>query len=150
MDKQKSQKEGSGAFTKEEQSAIKERAVELKRQSISSRNKKADGEQEVMDKIQEMEGNDRILAEQLHSLIKTTAPELSPRTWYGFPAYYRDGKLICYFQYSMKFKTRYATLGFTDQTNLDEGLMWPTVYAITEINGHIEKKISELIRKALS
>ena len=110
----------------------------------------ADGESEVLAKIAAMPQPDRAIAEQLHSIIKANAPTLSPKTWYGMPAYAKDDKIVCYFQNSQKFKTRYTTLGFSDKANLDEGHMWPTAYALTELTGHDEARIAALVKKAVS
>jgi uncharacterized protein YdhG (YjbR/CyaY superfamily) len=139
-------------FTDEERAAMKERAQELKASGRrGSRAAKADGEGEVLAKIAEMPEADRALAERLHALIKASAPDLAPRTWYGMPAYAKDGKVICFFQNAGKFKTRYATLGFSDQANLDDGTMWPTSYALAaELTAADEARIGALVRKAVS
>jgi uncharacterized protein YdhG (YjbR/CyaY superfamily) len=134
-------------FTDEERAAMRERAQEVKRGSRAS---KADGESDVLEKIAEMQDADRAMAERLHSLIKTTAPDLSPRTWYGMPAYAKDGKIVCFFQPAQKFKSRYATFGFSDKANLDDGAMWPTSFALTELTAADEKRIGALVRKAVS
>ncbi len=134
----------SQAFTAEEKAAMKERAKEAR-----ASKSKADAESEVLTKITEMQNEDRVLAERLHAIIKGTAPELAPRTWYGMPAYAKDGKVLCYFRDAKKFKTRYATFGFSDQANLDDDAMWPTDFALTEITPEVEKKIAELIKGAL-
>jgi uncharacterized protein YdhG (YjbR/CyaY superfamily) len=125
---------------------MKERAREEK----AARAGKSDGEAEVLAKIAEMAKADRAMAERLHALIKATAPELSPRTWYGMPAYAKDGKVVCHFQSAEKFKTRYATLGFSDRANLDKGGMWPTSYALKELTAAEEKKIGALVKRAVS
>jgi uncharacterized protein YdhG (YjbR/CyaY superfamily) len=135
----------SQGFTAEEKAAMKERAKEAR-----ASKSKADAESEVVAKIAEMQKDDRVLAERLHAIVKNTAPELSPRTWYGMPAYAKDGKVLCYFRDAKKFKTRYATFGFSDQAHLDDGEMWPTDFALTKINPEVEKKIAELIKRALS
>ena len=138
-------------FTDEERSAMKERAKELKAPARrGSRGGKADGESEVRAKIAEMTEPDRGLAERLHAVIKSSAPGLSPTTWYGMPAYAKDGKVICFFQPAQKFKTRYATLGFSDKANLDEGAMWPVYYALTELTAADEDRIGALVQKAVS
>ena len=111
---------------------------------------KADGESEVLAKIAEMPEPDRVVAERLHAIIKASAPALSPRTWYGMPAYAKDGNVVCFFQSSQKFKTRYATLGFSDKANLDEGAMWPTTFALTELTADSEARIGALVKKAVS
>ena len=135
----------SKGFTAEERAAMKERSRELK-----AAGKKADGESDVLAKIAEMHGSDRIMAERLHALVKASAPGLSPRTWYGMPAYAKDEKVLCYFKPAEKFKTRYATLGFSDKANLDEGAMWPVEFALTAWTSSEEKRISELVTRAIS
>jgi uncharacterized protein YdhG (YjbR/CyaY superfamily) len=138
-------------FTDEERAAMKDRAKELKATARrGSRAAKEDGESEVLAKIAEMTESDRALGERLHVLIKASAPELSPRLWYGMPAYAKDGKILCFFQPAEKFKARYATLGFSDQANLDDGAMWPVYYALTELTAAAEARIGELINKAVS
>jgi uncharacterized protein YdhG (YjbR/CyaY superfamily) len=139
----------SKGFTDEERAAMKERARELKAEARASKNK-AEGESDVVAKIAEMPGPDRALAERLHAIIKASAPALSPKTWYGMPAYAKDGKVVCYFQSAHKFKSRYATLGFNDAANLDEGAMWPTSFALTELTATEEARISALVKKAVS
>ena len=143
--------EASKGFTDEERSAMSERAQELKAAARrgSSANK-ADGESDVLAKIAEMSEPDRAMAERLHALIKASAPALSATTWYGMPAYAKDGKVICFFQSAQKFKTRYATLGFSDKANLDEGAMWPVYYAVTELTATDEARIGALVKKAVS
>jgi len=136
----------SKGFTNEERAAMKERAQELK--AASRRGGKADGESDVLAKIAEMPKSDRVMAERLHALIKASAPALSPRTWYGMPAYAKDGKVVCFFQSGHKFKTRYATLGFSDKANLDKGAMWPTAFALKELTAAEEAKIRTLVKKA--
>jgi uncharacterized protein YdhG (YjbR/CyaY superfamily) len=135
----------SKGFTKEERAAMRERARELKAASG-----KADGEAAVLAKIAEMPRADRFIAERLHALIKATAPHLSPRTWYGMPAYAKDGNVVCFFKSADKFKSRYATLGFSDKANLDEGRMWPTDFALKDLTGAEERKIRALVKKAVS
>lgn len=110
---------------------------------------KVDEESTVLAKIAEMPAQDRAMGERLHAIIKTSAPELSPRLWYGMPAYTKDGKVVCFFQNSQKFKTRYSTLGFSDKANLDEGAMWPVAFALKELTATVEEKISELVKKAV-
>jgi len=137
-------------FTDEERSAMKERAKEFKAPARrGSRGGKADGESEVLAKIAEMTEPDRGLAERLHAVIKASAPGISPTTWYGMPAYAKDGKVICFFQPAQKFKSRYATLGFSDKANLDEGAMWPVYYAVTELTAADEARIGALVKKAV-
>ncbi|MFF0573241.1 iron chaperone [Streptosporangium saharense] len=145
---QSSAEEKYDGFTAEERDAMKERAKELKSSKRGSRTPKADPEVEVLAKIAEMEGTDRVIAERLHDIIKTNAPALSSKLWYGMPAYARDGKIVCFFQPALKFKARYATLGFNDPANLDEGTMWPTAFALTELTPEDETRIADLIRKA--
>src|SRR3954463_2284007 len=138
-------------FTDEERAAMKERAQELKAAGRRGpRAGKADGESEVLAKIAEMPKPDRAMAERLHAIIQASAPALSPRTWYGMPAYAKDGKVICFFQSAQKFKTRYATFGFSDKANLDKGAMWPTSFALKKLTTAEEKKIGALVKKALS
>src|SRR6266567_5683763 len=138
-------------FTDEERSAMKERARELKAAARRGpRAAKADGESEVLAKIAEMREPDRAMAERLHAVIKASAPDLSPRLWYGMPAYAMDGKVVCFFQSGQKFSTRYATLGFSDKANLDKGAMWPTAFALTELTAADEAKIRALVKKAVS
>jgi uncharacterized protein YdhG (YjbR/CyaY superfamily) len=134
----------SKGFTAEEKAAMRERAKEVK--AAASR---AEAEKDVLAKIAEMEESDRVMAERLHALIKTTAPELSPRTWYGMPAYAKDGNVVCFFQDARKFKSRYATFGFSDKANLDEGTMWPTSFALKELTAADEARIAELVKKAV-
>jgi hypothetical protein len=141
----------SGGFTDEERAAMKEHAQELKTVARRGpRAAKAEGESDVLAKIAEMPEPDRALGERLHAIIKTSAPALSPRTWYGMPAYAKDGKIVCFFQPAQKFKTRYATLGFNDAANLDEGTMWPVTYALTELTAADEARIGALVKKAVS
>ena len=135
----------SKGFTAEERAAMKERAQELK-----AAERGADGESAVLAKIAEMQGSERAMAKRLHAIIKTTAPVLSPRTWYGMPAYAKDGKVVCFFQSAQKFKSRYATFGFSDEANLDEGAMWPTSFALKELTAAEEAKIGALVKKAVS
>lgn len=138
--------EMSGGFTEAERAAMKERSKELK---AAKRGKKADPEVEVVARIAEMSEPDRGLAERLHALVKEHAPSLTARTWYGMPAYAKDGKVLCFFQASEKFGARYATLGFNDVATLDEGTMWPTAFALTALTPENEARISELLRKAV-
>ena len=140
----------SKAFTDEERAAMKERAQEVKGASRrGSRADKADGDGDVLAKIAEMQESDRVMGERLHALIKASAPALSPRLWYGMPAYARDGKVVCFFQSAQKFKTRYATLGFSDEANLDDGAMWPVAFALKELTAAEEARISALVKKAV-
>jgi uncharacterized protein YdhG (YjbR/CyaY superfamily)/uncharacterized protein YndB with AHSA1/START domain len=141
----------SEGFTDEERAAMKDRAQELKAESRRGRRaKKADGESDLLAKIAEMQASDRAMAERLHAIITASAPSLLPRTWYGMPAYAKDGKVLCFFQSAQKFKTRYATLGFTDEANLDEGTMWPTSFALKELTAADEARIAALVEKAVS
>ena len=135
----------SQRFTADERAAMKERARELK---AAGRGSKVDGEKDVLAKIAEMPEPDRAMAERLHALIKRTAPTLSPRTWYGMPAYAKDGKVVCFFQSAQKFKARYATLGFSDTASLDDGAMWPTAFALKRLTTADEAKIRALVKKA--
>jgi uncharacterized protein YdhG (YjbR/CyaY superfamily) len=134
-------------FTAEERAAMKERSRELK---SAGRGGKADGESDVLAKIAEMPKPDRVLAERLHALIKASAPALAPRTWYGMPAYAKDGKVVCFFQSAHKFKSRYATFGFSDKANLDDGGMWPNSFALKELTAAEEATIAALVKKAVS
>ena len=130
---------------------MKERAQELKAAARRGpRANKADGESAVLAKIAEMPEPDRAMAERLHAVITASAPALSPKLWYGMPAYAKDGKVVCFFQSAQKFKTRYATLGFSDEANLDEGAMWPTAFALTELTAADEARIGALVKKAVS
>ena len=135
-------------FTDAERAAMKERAQELKAEARASKGK-ADGESDVLAKIAEMRGRDRDLATRLHAIIKASAPALSPRTWYGMPAYAKDGKVVCFFQSAQKFNARYATLGFSDTASLDDGAMWPTSFALKEMTAAEEAKIRALVMKAV-
>jgi uncharacterized protein YdhG (YjbR/CyaY superfamily) len=138
-------------FTDEERAAMKDRARELKASGRRGpRTAKADGEREVLAKIAEMPEHDRALAGRLHAIITASAPDLTPRTWYGMPAYAKDGKVVCFYQSAQKFNTRYATLGFSDKANLDDGALWPTGFALTELNADVEARISALVTKAVS
>ncbi|MFC7218980.1 iron chaperone [Streptomyces polyrhachis] len=142
-------------FTEDERAAMKERAKELKGESggkrvtRSAQVKAAEAAAAVVEKIGEMEGSDRVLSERLHELITTAAPELAPKLWYGMPAYARDGKIVCFVQCAAKFKARYLTLGFNDVATLDEGTMWPTAFAITELTPAQEEQIAMLVKKAV-
>ena len=141
----------SKGFTDEERAAMKERAQELKAEARrGSRAGKADGERDVLAKINEMRGSDRAMAKRLHAIIKARAPALSPRTWYGMPAYAKDGKVVCFFQSAEKFKSRYATFGFNDKAKLDEGAMWPTSFALKELTAAEEARIGALVKRAVS
>ena len=141
----------SKRFTDEERAAMRDRAQELKAGARrGSRAGKADGESDVLAKIAEMPEPDRAMAERLHALIKANTPALSPRTWYGMPAYAKDGKVVCFFQSAQKFKSRYATFGFSDKANLDEGAMWPTSFALKKLTAADEARIAALVKKAVS
>ena len=141
----------SEGFTDEERSAMKERAKELKATARRGpRASKADGEGDVLAKIAEMPEPDRAMAERLHAVVKASAPALSPRTWYGMPAYAKDGKVVCFFQSAHKFKSRYASFGFNDTANLDEGTMWPTAFALKELTADDEARIGALVKQAVS
>ena len=143
----------SESFTDEERAAMKERAQELKAEARRGPRAKpdgADGEHDVLSKIAAMQESDRAMAMRLHAIIRATAPGLSPKTWYGMPAYARDGKVVCFFQSAQKFKTRYSTFGFQDAANLDDGNMWPTAFALKELTAAEEKRIVALVKKAVS
>jgi len=141
----------SPGFTAEERAAMKDHAQELKTAARRGpRAAKADGESDVLAKIAEMAEPDRVMAERIHAIIKASAPDLTSRTWYGMPAYAKDGKIVCFFQPAQKFKTRYATLGFNDPANLDDGTMWPIAYALTELTAADEARIGALVKKAVS
>jgi hypothetical protein len=138
-------------LTDEERGAMKERVQELKTATgRGPRAAKADGESAVLAKIAEMPEPDRALGERLHAIIKASAPALSPKTWYGMPAYAKDGKVVCFFQSAHKFKSRYATFGFNDVANLDDGAMWPTAFALTELTAADEARIAALVKNAVS
>jgi uncharacterized protein YdhG (YjbR/CyaY superfamily) len=139
----------SKGFTDEERAAMKERAQELKAEARANKNK-ADGESAVLAKIAEMPEPDRAMAKRLHAIIKASAPALSPKTWYGMPAYAKDGKVVCFFQSAQKFNARYATFGFSDEANLDEGALWPVAFALKELTAAEEARISALVKKAVS
>jgi uncharacterized protein YdhG (YjbR/CyaY superfamily) len=141
--------EESEGFTDEERLAMKERAHELKPRRRGGRADKVDPEIAVLAKIAEMPEPDRAMAERLHAVVKASAPVLTSRLWYGMPAYAKDGKVVCFFQSSQKFKTRYSTLGFSDQANLDEGAMWPVAFALTDLTGAEEERVGELVRRAV-
>jgi uncharacterized protein YdhG (YjbR/CyaY superfamily) len=138
---------GSAGFTDEERAAMKERAKELRAEARASKDRET-GEDEVLAKIAEMPEADRAIAERIHQIVKANAPELSPRTWYGMPAYAKDGKVVCFFQAAAKFKARYATFGFDQAAHLDEGTMWPTSFALTRLTADDEAVIAELVKKA--
>ena len=145
MAEKKAAKRSTQKFTKEERDAMRERARELKAGAG-----KTDGESDVLEKLAAMPASDRAIGKRLHTLIKASAPDLSPRTWYGMPAYAKDGKVVCFFQSAQKFKTRYATLGFSDKANLDEGTMWPTAFALKKLTDAEEARIVALVKKAVS
>jgi uncharacterized protein YdhG (YjbR/CyaY superfamily) len=135
-------------FTDEERAAMKERAQELKAEARANKNK-AEGERDVLAKIAEMPEPDRAMATRLHAIIRASAPALSPKTWYGMPAYAKDGKVACFFQSAQKFNSRYATFGFNDAANLDEGAMWPTSFALKKLTAAEERRIAALVKKAV-
>lgn len=137
-------------FTADERDAMKERAKELKASARrgSRADKSAEEEAAVVAKIAEMQDSDRVMAERIHAIVKENAPELAPKLWYGMPSYARDGKVVCFFQSAEKFKARFATLGFSDQAHLDEGTMWPTSYALTELTPEVEARIGALVKSA--
>jgi uncharacterized protein YdhG (YjbR/CyaY superfamily) len=144
-------RKSSKVFTAEERDAIQERAKEVKAEARrGARAGKADGESDVLAKIAEMPKSDRVMAERFHAIVKANAPALAPKTWYGMPAYARDGKIVCFFQAADKFKARYATFGFDEAAKLDEGNMWPTSWALTKLTAADEAKIAALVKKAVS
>jgi uncharacterized protein YdhG (YjbR/CyaY superfamily) len=149
-DTQKSAKGSKDAkgFTAEERAAMQERARELKAEARANKNK-ADGENDLLAKIAEMPEPDRSMATRIHEIVKANAPDLWPKTWYGMPAYARDGKIVCFFQSAQKFEARYATLGFNDTAHLDDGNMWPTSFALKELTAAEEARIIELVKKAV-
>jgi uncharacterized protein YdhG (YjbR/CyaY superfamily) len=149
MSQTKSAAKKSKGFTDAERAAMQERAKELKAEDRANKDKAA-GENDLLAKIAEMSEPDRSMAERLHAIITTSAPVLAPKTWYGMPAYARDGKVVCFFTPAQKFNTRYATLGFNDTANLDEGAMWPTSFALKELTAEAEAKIAALVQKAVS
>lgn len=151
--KKETQKSGKavGKFTDEERVAMKERVEELKAEaSRGPRAKKEDGEGDVLAKIAEMPDPDRAMAERLHAVIKASAPDLSPKTWYGMPAYAKDGNVVCFFQSAHKFKARYATFGFSDKANLDEGSMWPVAFALKALTPADEERIVAMVKKSVN
>lgn len=139
----------SNGFTDEERAAMKERAKELKAEA-SANKKKEEGERDVFEKIAEMPESERTMAKRLHEIITESAPDLWPKTWYGMPAYAKDGKVVCFFQSAQKFKTRYATFGFQHEANLDDGAMWPVAFALKELTVTEEARIVALVKKAVS
>ena len=143
--KKSADRNAADSWTKEERAAMKERARELK----ASKDRAA-GEADLLEKIAEMKGSDRQMAKRLHEIVTATAPDLWPRTWYGMPAYAKDGKVLCFFQSAQKFNSRYATFGFSDEANLDDGAMWPTSYALKKLTPADERKIGALVKKAVS
>ena len=146
----KSDKSAAGeGFSDFEKEAMKERAKELKAEARLNKNR-AEGERDVLAKIAEMPERDRAIAQRIHEIVTANAPELMPRTWYGMPAYTRDGKIVCFYQSAAKFDARYGTLGFDDTANLDDGSMWPTAYALMELTDAVEARIVELVKKAVS
>ncbi|MFE3447575.1 iron chaperone [Nonomuraea sp. NPDC059194] len=134
-------------FSDDERAAMKEHSKELKKAARRDATK-ADAERDVLEKIAEMKEEDRVLAERIHAIVKESAPTLSPKLWYGMPSYARDGKVVCFFQSAEKFKARYATLGFNDSASLDDGTMWPTAFAVTELTADDEARIAELVKRA--
>ena len=136
-------------FTADEKAAMKERARELKAEERASKDRAA-GEQDLLAKVAEMPAPDRAMAERIHAIVTASAPDLTPKTWYGMPAYARDGKIVCFFQAADKFKARYATFGFNEDAHLDDGSMWPTSWALTKLTAADEKRIAELVKRAVS
>ena len=154
-EKNAAEKTGSGkrttatkGFTADERAAMKERARELKAEARRGKDR-AEGERDLLAKIAEMPKSDRVMAERFHAIVTASAPDLSPKTWYGMPAYARDGKIVCFFKSADKFKSRYATIGFEESAHLDQGAMWPTSFALTELTAAEEKKIAALVKKAV-
>jgi uncharacterized protein YdhG (YjbR/CyaY superfamily) len=139
----------AASFTEDERAAMKARAKELKAEERANRTR-ADGERDVLAAIAEMQEPDRAMAERVHAIVTASAPALAPRTWYGMPAYAKDGDVVCFFQSAQKFKTRYATFGFNAKANLDDGDMWPTAFALTKLTAAAEKRIGALVKKAVS
>jgi len=135
-------------FSEDERAAMRERAQELKAEARRGKDKEA-GERDLLEKVAEMQGTDRAMAKRLHAIVKANAPDLEPKTWYGMPAYAKDGKVVCFFQGAEKFKARYATIGFSDEANLDKGSMWPTSFALKELTAAEEAKIAALVKKAV-
>jgi uncharacterized protein YdhG (YjbR/CyaY superfamily) len=138
----------SGSFTAEERAAMKARAQEQKAEARANKNR-ADGERDLLAAIAAMKGRDRAMAKRLHVIVTAAAPDLWPKTWYGMPAYARDGKVVCFFQAAEKFSSRYATFGFSDEANLDKGALWPVAFALTELTATEEKKIAALVKQAV-
>src|SRR6184192_2187683 len=149
MAEKKTADKKSKGFTAEERAAMKARAQELKAEARANKNR-AEGERDVLAAIAAMKGKDRTMAKRLHAIVKASAPDLWPKTWYGMPAYAKDGKVVCFFKSAGKFKTRYATFGFSDKANLDEGAMWPTDFALKELTAAEEARISGLVKQAVS
>jgi uncharacterized protein YdhG (YjbR/CyaY superfamily) len=148
--KRRMRESAKGTFTDDERAAMKERAQELKQEARrGQRPDQGEGEREVLAKIAEMREPDRTMAQRIHAIIKSSAPVLSPRTWYGMPAYAKDGKVVCFFQSGQKFKSRYATIGFSDQAKLDDGAMWATAFALKQLTGAEETRIAALVKKAV-
>lgn len=148
--KSKATEKESEPFSDEERAAMKERAQELKSEGRRGKaSKKAAGESDLLAKVAELEDEDRAMAEKLHALVTETAPDLAPRTWYGMPAYAKDGKVVLFFQAAQKFKTRYSTLGFSDDAQLDDGDMWPASFALTSWTPAVEGRVAELVKRAL-
>ena len=142
-------RKGGAGFSADERAAMKARAQELKAEASRGKRGKADGEADLLAKLAEMSKPDRVLGERIHAIVMANAPELAPRTWYGMPAYAKDGKVLCFFQSAGKFNARYATFGFSDEANLDKGAMWPTSFALTELTPADEKKLAALVKKAV-
>jgi uncharacterized protein YdhG (YjbR/CyaY superfamily) len=152
MAETKSAKKGTKpakGFTAEERAAMRERAKELKAEERADRSR-ADGERDVLEAIAKMQAPDHAMAERIHAIVTSTAPALMPKTWYGMPAYARDGKVVCFFKSAEKFNSRYATLGFEEAANLDEGAMWPTAFALAKLSKADEARIAALVKKAVS
>lgn len=148
MSPKKQPDEAAGGFSAEERAAMKERARELKAEARASRGR-ADGEKDVLEKISEMPEPERSMARRLHDIVMANAPALVPKTWYGMPAYAKDGKVVCYYQSAAKFDTRYATLGFSDAAQLDEGALWPVAFAVKELTPAVQQRIADLVKRAV-
>ncbi len=142
-------RETSKGFTSDERAAMKARAQELKAEARANKNR-ADGERDVLAAIAAMKGSDRVMAKRIHAIVQASAPDLWPKTWYGMPAYAKDGKVVCFFKSAAKFDSRYATFGFEEAANLDQGAMWPTSFALKELTAADEKKLAALVKKAVS
>jgi uncharacterized protein YdhG (YjbR/CyaY superfamily) len=149
MAEKRATKKKAQGFTDDERAAMRERAKELKAEARRDADR-AEGERALLEKVAEMQGQDRAMAERIHAIVTANAPVLSPKTWYGMPAYAKDGKVVCFFQSAEKFKAKYATFGFSDEANLDDGAMWPTSFALKKLTAAEEKRIAALVKQAVS